>query len=193
MEGAKRKNTMKLLKLIFRSIWDALASVAALFTVGEIISKILIITIPIYAYIVFCVSCMLVFAYVNYKRYPCNRMKKISHSEDNMLYGFKFNGRLERDSVVEIRRKKNRNHLGSDPYALAVVDTADDTDKNYMIFRHLLLYEKGQYVDNPPPMIDKKDYGKYYYRHFFSSSEYDRLVNSNVKKGEIKDVKTKVS
>lgn len=111
------------------------------------------------------------------KKYPDFVMKEaVNVLPEKRLYFFKANDNIERDSVIEIRKKLETRKHGNIAYAIAFVDRYDDNNPNLMIAQHVALYKDGTYVNKIPIYdIEIKNAKNYYYRPYLSHNEFRRI------------------
>lgn len=78
------------------------------------------------------------------------------------IYVFRAAPQIERDSVVEIWRIRNKKE---EKYALAYVDTYTNVDHKYMTLQHLAVYDRkdGRYINRLPTKVIGSDNVKQYF------------------------------
>ena len=119
-----------------------------------------------------------VFYYSLRKKYPGKNLKELRNIFDNWIYFFSTDSTLERDSVVEIRKRIGRH--GDEPFALAFVDRVDDHEKSTMLLQHIAIYDStcNKYIKKEPQreITNKKITKDYYYRSYISRNEIEEIV-----------------
>ena len=119
-----------------------------------------------------------VFYYSLRKKYPGKDLKELRNIFNNWIYFFSTDSTLERDSVVEIRKRIGRH--GDEPFALAFVDRVDDHEKSTMLLQHIAIYDStcNKYIKKEPQreITNKKITKDYYYRSYISRNEIEEIV-----------------
>ncbi len=128
--------------------------------------------------VIITLAIMIVFFYSLKRKYPGKDLKELLDACGNWIYFFPTDKTLERDSVVEIRKRIGKH--GDEPYAIAFIDRIDDNEKSTMLFQHIAIYdrENKKYVcEKPKNRICGKDAKSYYYRPYISKQECEVLLN----------------
>ena len=127
----------------------------------------------------------ILFCYYEQNVYPNRQLCDfVFVDKEKSLYIFKADKNIERDSVVEIRRKRWKNV--SEEYALAFVDGYDE-GKKHMVIQHIACYNKNNNTydkSKQPESINKKEYKKIFYRPYITIQTYHSMRGD--KSGETK-------
>ena len=131
--------------------------------------------------IVLIIAIIAAFIYSLRTRYPDNHLKELCNIYNNWIYCFPADSSLERDSVVEIRKRIGKHY--DMPFALASVDRVNDYEKSSMLFLHLAIYdtEQNKYVLKEPKceITNERVMKNYYYRPYIYIKEIKDMLKED--------------